>query len=112
VDLPRRRDRARYPTGNLTSDKETGLGSWTDDEIKRVLRSGVLPDGHVAPYTAMPWATLSDWTEEDRHAVVVFLRHVKPVRHSIPDPVLKRTPVRDGAIEEGYGGVDYGLREK
>ena len=26
-----------YPTGNLTSDKETGLGNWTDDEIKRVI---------------------------------------------------------------------------
>jgi mono/diheme cytochrome c family protein len=101
-----------YVSRNLTPDNETGLARRTDDEVKRVLRSGVLPDGHVAPYTAMPWANFSNWTEEDRHAVVVFLRHVKPVRHAIPDPMLKRTPVTDGAMEEGYGGVDYGVREK
>jgi cytochrome c len=101
-----------YISRNLTPDKETGLARRTDDEVKRVLRSGVLPDGHVAPYSAMPWANFSNWTEEDRHAVVVFLRHLKPVRHAIPDPVLKHTPVTDGAIEEGYAGVDYGLREK
>jgi len=102
----------RYVTRNLTPDPETGLARRTDDEVKRVLRSGVLPDGHVAPYTTMPWANFSNWTEEDRHAVVVYLRHLKPVRHAIPDPVLKRMPVRDGAIAEGYAGVDYGIKEK
>src|SRR3954469_24771511 len=34
-----------WTTGNLTSDKETGLGSWTDDEIKRVITKGTLRDG-------------------------------------------------------------------
>jgi hypothetical protein len=102
----------RYVSRNLTSDIDTGIGRRTDDEIKRVLRSGVLPDGHVAPYTVMPWANFSSWTEEDRHAVVVFLRHVKAVRHVIPDAVLKQTPVKGAAVEEAYGGVDYGLREK
>jgi hypothetical protein len=101
-----------YVTRNLTPDMETGLGRRTDDEVKRVLRSGLFPDGHIAPYTAMPWANFSNWTEEDRHAVVVFLRHVKPVRHAIPDAILTRTPIRDGAIAEGYGGVDYGLPAK
>ncbi|MBZ5555707.1 MAG: c-type cytochrome [Acidobacteriia bacterium] len=102
----------RYVSRNLTPDNETGLGRRTDDEVKRVLRSGVLPDGHVAPYTVMPWANFSHWTEEDRHAVVVYLRHLKPARHAIPDAVLKQTPVKDAAIEEAYGGADYGLREK
>jgi hypothetical protein len=101
-----------YVSRNLTPDKETGLVGRTDDEVKRVLRSGVFPDGHVAPYTVMPWANFSNWSEEDRHAVVVFLRHLKPVRHAIPDAVLKQTPVKGGAIEEAYGGIDYGLREK
>ena len=35
----------------------------------------------------MPWANFSNWTEEDRHAVVVYLRHLKPVRHQIPEPI-------------------------
>ena len=36
-----------YPTGNLTSDKETGLGNWTDDEIKRVITKGTLQGRHA-----------------------------------------------------------------
>ena len=27
-----------YPAGNLTSDKDTGLGNWTDAEIKNVIQ--------------------------------------------------------------------------
>lgn len=101
-----------YVSRNLTPDKDTGLARRTDDEVKRVLRSGVFPDGHMAPYTVMPWANFSNWTDEDRHAVVVYLRHLKPARHTIPDPILKPTPVKERAIEEAYGGVDYGIPEK
>src|SRR5262249_47153404 len=34
-----------FTAGNLTSDKETGLGGWTDDDIKRVITKGILRDG-------------------------------------------------------------------
>src|SRR5262249_41226522 len=60
-----------YVSRNLTPDRETGLARRSDDEVKRVLRSGVFPDGHVAPATTMPWANFSNWTEEDRQAVLV-----------------------------------------
>lgn len=102
-----------YVSRNLTPDKETGLGRRTDAEVKRVLRSGVFPDGHVVPYTAMPWGNFSNWTDEDRHAVVVYLRHLKPARHQIPDPILAPTKLRDASAgEEAYGGVDYGVTRK
>ena len=78
---------ATYVSRNLTPDKETGLGRRTDDEVKRVLRSGTFPDGHVVEGTAMPWPDFSNWTEEDRHAVVVYLRHLKPIHHVTPEPV-------------------------
>jgi len=45
-----------YVSRNLTPDPETGLARRTDDEVKRVLRSGTFPDGHVVSYTTMPWA--------------------------------------------------------
>jgi hypothetical protein len=95
---------------NLTPDKETGLGTRTDDDVKRVLRSGVYPDGRPIPHNAMPWAQFSNWSDEDLHAVVVYLRHVKPIRHEIPP----RAPgVADelvpGAVEIA-GGVDAGKR--
>jgi mono/diheme cytochrome c family protein len=94
---------------NLTPDPETGLARRTDDEVKRVLRSGLFPDGHQVPFTVMPWASFSNWTEEDRHAVVVYLRHLPPVRHRIPDPILSPAEVYPGAVEQAYGARDYGV---
>ena len=97
-----------YVSRNLTADKETGLARRTDDEVKRVLRSGTFSDGHVVAGTAMPWPVFSNWTEEDRHAVVVYLRHLKPIRHATPEPVPGNAITIPGAIEQDYGGKDYG----
>ena len=36
-----------FVSRNLTPDPETGLARRTDEEVKRVLRSGIFPDGHV-----------------------------------------------------------------
>jgi hypothetical protein len=95
---------------NLTPDPDTGLAQRTDDEVKRVLRSGVFPDGHVVPSSAMPWANFSNWTEEDRHAVVVYLRHLKPIRHQIPDPITVPAALGPGVVERDYAFKDYGVR--
>ena len=97
---------------NLTPDQETGIGRRTDDELKRVLRSGTFPDGHVVPGTAMPWPLFSNWSEEERHAVVVYLRHLKPIAHRIPDPVTGNAVTIAGAVEQDYAGKDYGVAPK
>jgi cytochrome c2 len=100
-----------FVSRNLTSDKETGIGRRTDDEVKRVLRSGTFTDGHVVPGTAMPWPMFSNWSEEDRHAVVVYLRRLKPIAHQIPEPVPGNAITIPGAIEQDYAGKDYGVRK-
>ena len=75
-----------FPTGNLTSDKETGLGNWTDDEIKRTLTKGILKDGtRLLPYP-MDWASYSNFTPDDLNAIVAYLRTVPPVRNRVPRP--------------------------
>lgn len=98
-----------YVSRNLTPDPETGLARRTDDEVKRVLRSGTFPDGHVVPYTTMPWGSFSHLSEEDRHAVVVYLRHLPAVKHRIPDPDLTPAQLPPGAVERINGLKDYGL---
>lgn len=100
--------RGTFVSRNLTPDPETGLGRRTDDEVKRVLRSGVFPDGHVVPHTAMPWGNFSNWTEEDRHAVVVYLRSLKPVRHATPEPSAPPPDLPPGVLERDFGSRDYG----
>src|SRR6478672_4266266 len=57
-------------TKNITSDKETGIGNYTDEEIARVLRYGVHPDG-TAVFDFMPFHNMSD---EDLTAVISYLR--------------------------------------
>ena len=80
--------------------------------MKRVLRSGTFSDGHVVAGTVMPWPVFSNWSEEDRHAVVVYLRHLPAIRHQTPEPVLGNAITIPGAIEQDYAGKDYGVKGK
>jgi mono/diheme cytochrome c family protein len=75
-----------YPTGNLTSDRETGLGNWSDDQIKQVITRGVLPDGtRLLPYP-MDYASYSTMKPDDLNAIVAYLRTVPPVANKVPKP--------------------------
>jgi cytochrome c2 len=75
-----------FTTGNLTSDKATGLGAWTDDEIKRVITRGTLRDGtRLLPFP-MDWASYSTMKADDLNAIVAYLRTVPPVRNKVPAP--------------------------
>lgn len=69
---------------NLTPDPETGLGNWTDKQIRRAIRSGITKDGRGMHWQAMPWDQLTNLTEADVDAVIAYLRSMKPVRKSIP----------------------------
>jgi mono/diheme cytochrome c family protein len=77
---------------NLTPDRETGLGTWSDGEIARALRSGLAKDGRPLHWQAMIWDHASNWDEEDVRAMIAFLRALPPVRHAIPAP---RSPAAD-----------------
>jgi len=58
----------------------------------------------------MPWAQFSNWSDEDLHAVVVYLRHIRPIRHGIPPPTAGvADAVVPGALEI-VEGVDAGKR--
>src|SRR5678816_4224452 len=56
--------------GNITPDVKTGIGSWTDDEVKRALMTGVRKDGRRL--ILMPWFVYSNLTAEDADAVVYY----------------------------------------
>lgn len=69
---------------NITPDKETGIGKYTDVEIARALRYGVHPDGTVV-YDFMPFHNTSD---EDLIAMISYLRAQHPVHNAVPDHQL------------------------
>ena len=71
---------------NLTSDKETGLGNWSDDQIKTFVTTGTRRDGsRMLPYP-MPWPNYASMTPDDLNALVAFLRSLAPVSNRIPAP--------------------------
>ena len=70
---------------NLTPDKETELGAWTDDQIIAAFTKGVTPNGRkLSP--VMPWQELAALTPDDAKAIVAYLRSRPPVNNPVPGP--------------------------
>jgi mono/diheme cytochrome c family protein len=73
---------------NITPDRDTGIGNWSADDLKRSLVEGVRPTGvPLAPQ--MPVAFYKILTPRDLDAVVAYVRSVQPVRNEIPPPTYK-----------------------
>ncbi len=71
---------------NITTDRETGIGGWTDAQIIRAIREGKRPDGTtIGP--PMPIWLYRNMSDRDVRAIVAYLRTVKPVRNKMPKSV-------------------------
>ncbi|MDE3175503.1 MAG: c-type cytochrome [Pseudomonadota bacterium] len=71
--------------GNLTPDKETGLGDWTAAQIVAAITKGETPKGRKLS-EIMPWPALSHLTPDDAQAIVAYLQSLPPVRNATPGP--------------------------
>ena len=84
---------------NITPDMETGIGSWSDTEIKRALVEGMRPDHGKLPgvplAAIMPANFYKAMLPDDLNAVVAYLRTLKPVRNEVTAPVYKAPVHRD-----------------
>jgi mono/diheme cytochrome c family protein len=70
---------------NITPDKETGIGTWTSEQIAAAITAGKCPDGRVlAPI--MPYHAFSYMTKEDVAAIVAFLQSIPAVKHEVAGP--------------------------
>jgi mono/diheme cytochrome c family protein len=94
---------------NITPDLDSGIGSWSDAEIRRALVEGMRPDhGRLAgaPLAAiMPANFYKALLPDDLDAVVAYLRSVKPIRSESPVPVYK-APVRRDPYPDAEAGFD------
>jgi mono/diheme cytochrome c family protein len=73
---------------NVTPDKETGVGNYTDAEIKEVMRKGIKRNG-VPVAMIMPSGFYEIMTDRDLDAVIAYLHTIKPIKNTVPDPVYK-----------------------
>ncbi len=71
--------------GNLTPDKETGLGDWTTEQIVAAITKGVMPDGRKL-FPVMPWPDLAHLSSDDAQAIAAYLKSLLPVKNAVPGP--------------------------
>ncbi len=74
-----------YPS-NITPEKETGIGDWSDAQIAAAIRFGVGRHGSRRIAT-MPWQGYARMSDEDVQAVVSYLRSIRPIKHEVPKSV-------------------------
>jgi mono/diheme cytochrome c family protein len=92
---------------NITPDKETGIGSWTDGEKIRAIREGISKDGR-ALLPMMPYSAFRKMSDEDAYSLVAYLNSLPPVKNAISKskiafPVslmIKSAPQPAGSVRE------------
>jgi mono/diheme cytochrome c family protein len=103
---------------NITSDSETGAGTWTDDMLARAIREGIGHDGRTL-FPVMPYTSYRSMTDEDLASIIVYLRSVAPVHNQLPQTKIPfplsrliqnaPQPVTEVvAVQEGADAVKHG----
>ncbi len=72
---------------NITPDNETGIGTWTDDEILRAVTQGIRKNGDTL-FPLMPYANFNRMAKDDLLSIIAYLRTLKPIKNKIPDRQL------------------------
>lgn len=74
-------------TANLTPDKETGLGDWTEEMFIKTMRTG-LHQGKGRPILPpMPYFTVAALTDPDIKDLFAYLQSLPPVKNRVPAPI-------------------------
>lgn len=103
---------------NITSDKETGAGNWSDDTLARAIREGIGHDGR-ALLPMMPYPQYRQMSDEDLASVIVYLRTTPAVKNqlrvtklpfplnffiqNVPQPIDAAVPPADSSTPAAHG---------
>ncbi len=74
-------------TRNLTPDKETGLGNWTQQMFIDTIRNGRHMGVGRPLLPPMPWPMYKHMTDDDLSAIFAYLQSIPPVKNQVPDPI-------------------------
>ncbi|AFU99219.1 c-type cytochrome [Simiduia agarivorans] len=89
---------------NLTPDKTTGLGHWSETDIVLMLKAG--EDRHgIRQSPVMPWSAYAQMSDDDARAIARYLKRLAPVSHKVP------TNVRPGQASD-LPHVYFGVYQK
>ena len=79
-------------SSNLTPDKETGLGGWTEKMFIQAMRTGLHQgvEGNRKIFPPMPTKHYAQMNDEDLKAIWAYLRTIKPVKNEVSSPLNSR----------------------
>lgn len=99
---------------NITQDRATGVGSWTDAQLARAIREGVRPDGSIIG-PPMPVEFYRYMSDDDVNAIVAVLRTEPAVSsvapkstYNFPLPPSWGPPVKNVKAPSPADKVKYG----
>jgi cytochrome c553 len=91
---------------SLTSNKETGLGDWTLEDIEQYLQKGVSGRGAVyGPMSEVVNNSLQYLTDADIRAIAVYLKTL--AQRNNPAPEVSRVPLEENNVLMKFGGKVY-----
>ena len=105
---------------NITPDRETGIGKWTDTQVTNAIRRGERPDGSKL-FPIHPYKYLGNIADDEIEALVAYLKSVTPIKSSVPArslkipvpsltiPTASKVAPRDGLARGAYlaGGAGH-----
>ena len=71
---------------NLSPDKATGSGAWTEELFIKILRTGKFmgSDAGRPIMPPMPWQFIGKMTDEDLKCIFAYLQSLPPISNSVP----------------------------
>jgi mono/diheme cytochrome c family protein len=77
---------------NITPDKKTGIGRWSDDDLKELLQSGMLPDSDFvgSEMGEVGDQATSKMSDADINAMIVYLRSLPPIHNAVESKKKKQ----------------------
>jgi mono/diheme cytochrome c family protein len=92
-------------SANITPDRQTGIGAWTDDQFYRALHQGVGADGKNL-YPAFPYPWYTQVTREDSDAIRAYLSALEPIKNQPPANTLA-WPLNHRIVMEGWNELFF-----
>jgi mono/diheme cytochrome c family protein len=90
-------------SANITNDTTSGLGGWTDDQIKRALTHG-LDDMNEVLAPIMPYSIFSTLTDSDAQSIVLYLRTLSVdnavTMNTVPAPMMPAPALDDSKVPQ------------
>lgn len=75
-------------TRNLTPDKETGIGNWTEEQFIKAVKFGVRPNNQMVRFPMVPHGALSD---EEVSTIWAYFQTLPPIKNDVDKLYEKQT---------------------